>query len=435
MTPALLATLAVLLTVTTMLSALSMSLRQASLFAIEQFLRPKGDTVSGPWLDARRDSLDHAVAFVRTFGRLACVMTVLLLLHDEREGPAPRGWDTIVIAILISGTAIWLTTSVIAAAVARHRAARLVACTLPLLKVFFVLTRPLLFIGEGIDAAARRVMGALPTPEESEQELLHSIEDSARAGGLDRHAAQILRNAVEFRDTVVSEVMTPRTQVEGLEYTDDLAAVRTVIERVGHSRIPVYRGSLDDTVGILYVKDLVKYLGASAGGFELAPILRMPLRIPENKSVSDLLRDFQHSEVHLALVVDEFGGTAGLVTIEDVLEEIVGEIYDEHEPSSDEVPSIVAGADGSWTVDGGVPLSELADATGLELPTDGDFDTAAGLALAHFGRVPTQGERFDAHGAHFTVDTASLTRVARMKVERAVRGTQPNSSPRNVDAR
>jgi magnesium and cobalt transporter len=431
MTPALFLTLAALLAVTTLLSALSMSLVLASQFAIDQASAARGDPAFGAWLRERRDGTQHAVALLRTVGRLSCVMVVLLMVHDDSSGPSPLQWSDLALALAIASVAVWLTTSVVAAAIARHRAAALVVASIALLKAIYFATRPLLWIGEGIDAAARRVMGALPTPDEAEQELLHTIEDSARAGGLDSHAAQIMRNAVEFRDTVASEVMTPRTQVEGLEYTDDLAMVRALIGRVGHSRIPVYRGSLDETVGILYVKDLMKYLGAGSEGFQLAPLLRHPLRVPETKRVSDLLRDFQHSEVHMAVVVDEFGGTAGLVTIEDVLEEIVGEIYDEHEPASDATPSVVATGAGCWTVDGGVPLSELADATGLELPIDADFDTAAGIALSHFGRVPTQGERFFAFGAHFTVDTASLTRVARMKIEVA----QPNSSPRKVDAR
>ncbi|MSR28281.1 MAG: HlyC/CorC family transporter [Phycisphaerales bacterium] len=416
MTPVLILVFVSLLAVTAFLSAVSMSLMQASQSAIEEKLRLRGRSASAPWLDERRDSIEHAVAIFRTVGRLSCVLTMLLIVHDERHGPSPLIWQELAIAICISAALVWLATSVIAGAVARHRGPALVVATLPMLRVFYLVTRPVLWLGSAVDAAACRLLGALPTAEEAERELLNTIEDSARAGGLDRHAAQLLRNAVEFSDTVVSEVMTPRTQIEGIEYTDDLAAIRRVISHAGHSRIPVYKGSLDDALGVLYVKDLVAYLGTDPGQFKLAPLLRHPLRVPETKRVSALLRDFQHSEVHMAMVVDEFGGTAGLVTIEDVLEEIVGEIYDEHEPTSDTPAPITGDATSGWTIDGRVPLSELAEVTGLDLPLDADFDTAAGLALSHFGRVPAEGERFFACGAHFTIDCASLTRVARLKV-------------------
>ena len=416
MTPVLLLTFFAILAVTTLLSALSIALLTSSQSALEERLREEGDKSAAEWLASRRDGAEHAVALFRTFGRLSAVVVVLLIFHDESHGPTKLEWGEVATAIIVAGAAVWLATSVLAAAIARHGGVGLIATTIPLLRALHFVTSPIRWMGGAIAAAGRRLMGAVPSSEEAEQELLHTIEDSARAGGLDRHAAQILRNAVEFSDTVVSEVMTPRTQVEGIEYTDELASIRNFIAGAGHSRIPVYRGSLDDTVGVLYVKDLIKFLGTDAAGFVLAPLLRHPLRVPESKRVSELLRDFQHSEVHMAVVVDEFGGTAGLVTIEDLLEEIVGEIYDEHEPESDVPPAIAGTAEAGWLVDGRIPLSDLAGETGLDLPTDTDFDTVAGLALAHFGRVPTVGESFLAHGARFTIDTASLTRIAKLRV-------------------
>jgi CBS domain containing-hemolysin-like protein len=133
--------------------------------------------------------------------------------------------------------------------------------------------------------------------------------------------------------------------------------------------------------------------------------------------VSELLSEFQRTEVHLALVVDEFGGTAGLITIEDVLEEIVGEIYDEHEPSSEIEPQLTGNAKAGWETDGRIPLVDIAAATALELPTEEDFDTIAGLILLEFGRIPLVGEAFSRYGARFTVLSATPVRVVKIRIE------------------
>jgi putative hemolysin len=223
---------------------------------------------------------------------------------------------------------------------------------------------------------------------------------------------------IAFSETEVASVMTPLTDIEGIERTDDLSAIRDFIAAAGHSRIPVYEGSLDTILGILYVKDLVPYLGADGAQFRLRPLLREPIRVPETKPVRDLLRDFQHSEVHLAIVIDEYGGTSGLVTIEDLLEEIVGEIHDEHEPESETLPEIEARDGGGFMVDGRFPIEDLADRIGIEVPEDRDYDTVAGFLLAHFGRVPAPGERCEFAGWHFEVESAAPTHIQRVRLDR-----------------
>ncbi len=433
MTAALLASLGGLLLVTMLLSALNSALAQESPSAIEERCELCRCPHVAVWILSHTRRLEHAVAFFRTFGRLSCMLVVLFLFHGS-EGEPPFTWQSVFMALTIAGTLVWFVTSVIAAAIARHGGVALIVNTYWILRVFYWLTRPILWIGELTDEGVRRLIGAVPAHVAVEQDLLHTIEDSARSGGIDPLSARILQNTVEFRETVVSEVMTPRTHIEGIPYTNDLATIRAFIVTAGHSRIPVFEDNLDQVVGILYVKDLVRYLGQSPDGFQLKPLLRHPPRVPETKPVRDLLLEFQRSEVHLAMVVDEFGGTAGLITIEDVLEEIVGEIYDEHEPASDVEPQLSGSAGGGWEVDGRVPLVDLLAATGLDLPTDGDFDTVAGLFLTHFGRIPAAGESFTRAGARFTVVAASAVRIAKIRVE-LLRPDQPNSSPRKVDAR
>jgi CBS domain containing-hemolysin-like protein len=221
---------------------------------------------------------------------------------------------------------------------------------------------------------------------------------------------------VQFGEKVVSEIMTPRTLIEGIEYTDDLAAIRQLIETAGHSRMPVFRGSIDQIAGILYLKDLIRFIGEDGKAFRLQPLLRTPVRVPETQRVRDLLQQFQRTTGHMAIVVDEFGGTAGLVTIEDVVEELVGEIRDEHEPPEQGLPELRAVAPGAWEADARVEIARLSEETGLEIPEDVEYGTVAAFVLEHFGRIPARGDRFSALGAQFEVIAASPSRVERVLI-------------------
>jgi CBS domain containing-hemolysin-like protein len=180
----------------------------------------------------------------------------------------------------------------------------------------------------------------------------------------------------------------------------------------------VYEESLDHVVGVLYVKDLVRWIGADARDFKLRPLLRQPIRVPETKRVSDLLREFQRGKVHMAIVVDEYGGTAGLVTIEDVLEEIVGEIRDEHDtPEAGDQP-LRETAGGMVEAEGRCPIADVNARLELRLPEDEGFDTIAGFVLSVLGRVPETGATFESHGVRVRVLAATPTAVKRVAMER-----------------
>jgi putative hemolysin len=180
----------------------------------------------------------------------------------------------------------------------------------------------------------------------------------------------------------------------------------------------VYEESLDHVVGVLYVKDLVRWVGAAAGDFKLRPLLREPIRVPESKRVSELLRDFQRGKVHMAIVVDEYGGTAGLVTIEDVLEEIVGEIRDEHDAPEASEPGFREVSAGVLEADGRCPVADLNARLEVHLPEDEGFDTIAGFVLSRLGRVPEVGATVEGGGARVKVLAAGATAISRVSVER-----------------
>ncbi len=425
--------LAIIATVgaTSYFSSLNLALVQASRAGLEEEFESRGILGRGRWLLDRMMESSHAVALFRTVGRVVTFSLVLVLFEGFGES-ARITVPGLVGTSLVSVALIWLFTSVLSSAIARHATYAVIASSLPLIHLTVVVVGPLLAAVGFIDEVVRRLSGANLREDETEEELLHSIEDHKREGEIDPVAATLLQRAVVFGQTTVASVMTPRTDIEAIEVTDGLAAIREKIAAIGHSRIPVYAESLDTIVGILYVRDLVRYFGESADGISLRSILREPLRVPETKPIGELLRDFQVSEVHMAVVVDEYGGTSGLCTIEDVLEEIVGEIHDEHEPH-DEVPPIMLRVDSSrYTADGRVAIAEVNERLGLSLPEDADYDTVAGFLLDRFGRVPEAGERDETPEAVFEVLEASPTRIDRVAIE--LRGAAEQADRRREES-
>jgi len=397
-------------------SALNLALVGVSPSHLQRRLDQRGRGPVGAWIMRETVALEQSVAFLRTFGRLGALAVVLVSIH-ERD---PDGSLAIqaVVALAIAAPIVWLTTSVVAGAIARHAPAWIIVRSVPVLRACWVLSWPLVRSVRFVDEAVRRIAGAEQGAVHAERELLQTIEDAQRAGGVDETIATMMENVVAFKGTVVSEVMTPRTAIEGLPYTSDLQVIRQFILGAGHSRIPVYRDSLDSIVGILYVKDLVRYLGDETEDFDLSRLLRVPVRVPETKPVRELLLEFQRSEVHQAIVVDEFGGTAGLVTIEDVLEEIVGEIRDEHDAPEAAEPAFREVAAGMLEADGRCLVADLNARLETRLPEDEGFDTVAGFVLARLGRVPEVGAVVEDGGARVRVLAAGPTAITRVSVER-----------------
>ncbi|MCZ6835291.1 MAG: hemolysin family protein [Planctomycetota bacterium] len=401
----------------TYLSALTLSLRQLSKPELRRRLEARKQEAKGVRLLERLDATIYFTSLLCICFRLGVFIFVLLELIGLGENTKLE-LNPLLISCAISVGLVWLFSTVISSAIAKYAGTGTVVRSMWLLLVFGALGTPMTALVGFIDEAVKRLAGAnLDDRREPEEEILRSIEEQQFEGSIDEDAATLLENVVEFRTTDVAEVMTPRTDIEGIERTDDLTTIREFIIEAGHSRIPVYEENLDKILGILYVKDLIPFLGTDGADFELNELLRQPFVMPMTKVVSELLSDFQRSEVHLAIVIDEYGGTAGLVTIEDVLEEIVGEIHDEHEPDDEEEPTLKAIDATHAEVDGRYHIDDLNDALGLKLPEDADYDTVAGFVLAQLGRVPKKGDSFEAKGARFIALEASPTTVQRIAVE------------------
>jgi CBS domain containing-hemolysin-like protein len=213
------------------------------------------------------------------------------------------------------------------------------------------------------------------------------------------------------------EIMTPRTEVQGIQTTASLPEVSAAILKDGHSRIPVYDETIDNIVGILFAKDLIPFV-SSDKPFDLRAVLREPLLVPKTKSVRELLSEFKARKVHMAIVLDEYGGTAGLVTVEDIIEELVGEIQDEHEHTAPAEPRIRWLDGRTAEVDARVDIDDLGDELGMPVPEDADYETVGGFVFSTLGHIPDVGEHFEVANLRFTVTGAQRNRVNRVRVER-----------------
>lgn len=421
------------LIIATYLSALHLALLDFSRSALQKRLASKGKASAGEKLTARLDEAILSISLLRTIARVGFFILIIAMFVGIGE-QVSFSWGRLILAGVITVGLLWVFSSVLAYAFAKHTNIGLISTGIGFIRSTAMLGRPLIKVVFVIDEAIRRLSGAnlVKDEEQVEEELLLSIEDTHREGGLDVTSAALMENVVEFSGTDVGEVMTPRTDIEGIELTDDIAKIRKFIVQVGHSRIPVFADDLDHIKGILYIKDLVPYLGEVASSFKLEPLLRQPIFVPETKPVSELLSDFQQSEVHMSIVIDEYGGTAGLVTIEDVLEELVGEIHDEHEPDSEDEPQLVNIDDTHAEADGRFHIDDLNERLGLDVPEDDDFDTIGGFMLARLGHVPKKGEYVEAYNAKFTTLIATRTHIQRVKIELTNDGLSLNGKRNGV---
>jgi putative hemolysin len=352
-------------------------------------------------------------------GRIACLMaTAVISYHMALEvsrGPIATVLFVGLAALTYSGLAAVATTLV------TQRAARwalpMLRFSRPLLWLVLPFALPMQFINRLID----RLFPARPeeNPQHvTELEVEQMIEQGAEHGSIPAQNAELLRSVIEFGDTVVREVMVPRTSMIAIEINTPLDEVVQLIIAQGHSRYPVYRDRIDQIEGTLYAKDLFRLIrrDADATG-RLEDLIRRPVFFTaHSQKISVLLRQMQARRVHVAIVVDEFGGTSGMVTLEDIIEEIVGEIRDEHD--SDETPVRQIGPD-RYIANADVSLYDLAEITGLHLPEHTrSYESLGGMLVDLAGRVPKSGDSIEIGGHEMIVRAADERRVSRVEVVR-----------------
>ena len=251
-------------------------------------------------------------------------------------------------------------------------------------------------------------------PEDLEREIQHIIDEGEERGLITRQEGRLIESIFEFRDTLVREIMVPRLEMVGVERHTPLDQIIALVISCGHSRLPVFDGDIDHIKGILLAKDLLVFWQTPHTTWDLERVLRPAYFIPESKKISDLLRDLVERKTQIAVVIDEYGGTAGLITLEDILEEIVGEIYDEYDRME---PRLVPQEDGSVLVDARLDVEELMDHFDLDRP-EGKFESVGGLLIHLLGRVPQISDRVEIPDLELIVISADERRAKQVQARR-----------------
>ncbi|HTZ88920.1 MAG TPA: hemolysin family protein [Alloacidobacterium sp.] len=293
----------------------------------------------------------------------------------------------------------------------------------PLRALFYLMTPITLFLGFLLSIAALAEAAPHAQEETASEAVDALIEAGEEEGILEESDRELVRSVVEFGDKVVREVMTPRPEMFAVAGSTTLEEFLRMLETQPYSRVPVYEGTLDHITGIVFAHDLLRIRDEDARTQTVASIQRPAAFTPETKRVNELLREMQRAKQHMDIVIDEYGGVAGLVTIEDLIEEIVGTIADEHE-SDDEV--VAREPDGSWLIPGNLEVARLEEFTisGADLPEDSDATTVAGLVSEAEGRIPQAGEVIERYGLRFEILASTDRRVERLRVRPAANGKQ-----------
>lgn len=393
----------------------------------------------------------HAVALLRILCNATAAVATTLAISMGRDGElaaVPTVTD-VVIGVPLAALVVWTFGLIIPASVARHAGESAVYMFAPFIRLVYAATYPIQAVSKFFDEVVRRLSGrdAQGKGEEVKEDVLQAVEEARHEGQFDETEQDMIEAVVHFRETTVAQIMTPRTEIEAMELTNELGKVIAQVRKGGKSRIPVYEGSIDKIVGVFYVKDLMRWLAGEGrtGGktFALKTILRPAIFVPETKTVRELLQELLERRVHIAIVADEFGGTAGLVTFEDIAEQVFGDIQDEYEtpaPEEGDVTIISAGAaveakDGEAAIPA-TPTAAEIDARayitdvneelkpiGIQLPEGEDYDTVGGFVTVSLGRIPEKGETATLAGVGggiaVEVLEAEPTRVTRVRLSKA----------------
>lgn len=363
----------------------------------------KGAVVLRDLIDRRKHVL-HPILFVV----LACqigVATVVAALVLEHWGT----WQLLVVFI-VELLVLYALSEALPKSWALAHPDRSATRTAPLVKVLSKIA-PLRWVANGV---VRLVGADLPNGftdgEVSEEELLAFAEEAAASDAINEDERHLIEQVIEFGDTVAHEVMIPRPDIVAVNKETSIEDAVDLVIGKGFSRLPVFQENIDDIVGIVYSKELMRALRDGDKSQLVNQIMRHPIFVPESKKISQLLREMQTEKSHIAIVIDEYGGTAGLVTLEDLIEEVVGEIVDEFDI---EPPMIERLGDGKLRVNGRANLDDLDAILEIDLPA-GDWSTVGGLIFNTLGHVPDVGETIELNGHHFLVERVQGRRIARV---------------------
>jgi putative hemolysin len=394
----------------------AISLHTFSRVKLQEAFKSRGRENLADLLAQNAENLSVICAFYRLAATLAIILMLLALFAYGNEGRITL-WEAagafVTALVLVSIFAIAIPQSL-----AKYTGEKILAYTFGLLQVFAFIVRPILYVVRLYDALIRRLAG-VPEPvgeepqEEKEEEFLSVVEQGKMEGVVDEEEQQMIESVLELAETTVEKIMTPRTDVVAVSADSDLQGVLGAIA-AGHSRIPAYEGTIDNIIGFIYAKDMLTEVGKSPAEFKLKDKLRAPYFVPETKPLRILLHEFQDQKLHIAVVLDEYGGTAGIVTIEDILEELVGEIADEYEKVAP--ATIIRIDDNTVEVDARFHIDQLNAEFEVELPEEEDYDTVGGFVFSHLGYIPKSGQSFEWNNLKFIITSAEARKINRIRI-------------------
>jgi putative hemolysin len=402
-------------------STLAYALRTMSRVTLEKELIKRGRQASLDQINDQRDNL----ALTASIARIAFNVSLAAgTLYTFNGATAPDQSALRFSAAAALACVLLLIFSVaIPNAWATYGGESLIAGCWPVLRALEVVFSPLVDFLKLFDELVRRLAGIDPRQHaeeeaaETTEEILAAVSEGTAEGAVDDEQRKMIEGIISFRDLQVGQIMMPRTDMITISVNEPLEKIRDKILRDGLSRLPVHDGNLDNIVGILYAKDLLQFLGttpADAGSLDIRKLMRPPLFVPHSKPLRDLLRQFRAQRVHIAIVLDEFGGTAGLITSEDILEEIVGDIADEYEKLP--VSQIRRIDDRTVEVDGRTNITDLNRELDSHLPENQDYQTISGLVIHELGTIPGKGASVTIDNITVTVTESDVRRIKKVTV-------------------
>ena len=352
-----------------------------------------------------------------------CILLLLLAVFAAGRPGNPTVADYL-LSFIIAMAIFLLFSLAIPHAWAKYAGEKILSRTYKPLMFLAGLLRPALYFLKFTDGFVRRLAGVTKTTleedrEERQEEFLTDLEQHRMEGVVDEEEQEMIENVLELSDTAADEIMTPRTDIVAVEVNSDLQTVLETINNAGHTRVPVYEENIDNIIGLVYAKDLLGEIGKDPADFKLRGKMRNAYFVPETKHLRSLLHEFQNQKLHIAVVLDEYGGTAGIVTLEDILEELVGEITDEYEETPPEPIRQID--ENTVEVDARTYIDDLNDRFELNLPEDEDYDTIGGFVFSHLGYIPKTGVKFDYENLKFTITSAEARRIKRIRLQKSVK--------------
>lgn len=405
----------VLLGLTLYISTLAYALRGYSRSQLAAKI-PNGDRERWlNWLDAHEEELQALTSLGRIAFNLAFLLVAYLWLTLN------LAWRHEPLTVVVAGLSAFVLLSFFATgiphALALHAAEGIVARSMRVLVGVRIVLWPFGRAFDAIEFIVRRLLGRPEASEEqetewAEQEILDAVSEGEAHGAVDEDQKEMIESVFELDETSVSAIMTPRTDINAVPVDATFDDVRAAILQRGHSRVPVYEGTIDHIVGVVYAKDLLRLEPDEP--FDARRVMRRAPYVPESKTLDELLDEFRATKVQIAIVLDEYGGTAGLVTIEDILEELVGEIDDEYDQKPP--PAINRVDDDTLEVDARVHISEINEELEIKLPEEEDYDTIGGFVFATLGKIPAAGEEFKHENVAFRIVAAEPRRINRLRI-------------------